>query len=68
MIWVRVTGLQVSNDIWCGNRRLKDLYPTVYFMAENRLAKVADYMEVSSNGVVWDPPILRTDAYDWEIP
>lgn len=28
-------------NIWCGNRPLKDLYPAVYFMVENQLAKDA---------------------------
>lgn len=54
-------------DIWCGSRPLKNLYPTVYLMAENHLAKAAEYMEVNANGVSWDP-ILRRNAYNWKIP
>lgn len=52
---------------WSGERPLKDIFPNVYLLAANRLAKVVDYMERSSNSVVWNP-MLRRAAFDWEIP
>lgn len=54
-------------DRWSGEWPLKETFPNVYFLAENRLAKVAKCMGRSSNSVVWNT-MLRRAAYDWEIP
>lgn len=39
-------------DKWREERPLKEIFPDVYFLAENRLAKAADYMDLISSFVV----------------
>lgn len=34
-------------DIWCGNKPLKDLFLAVYLLVENHLALAVKYMEVN---------------------
>lgn len=38
------------SNIWCGNMPLKHLFPAIYLMAENCLARVGDYMDTSLDG------------------
>lgn len=54
-------------DVWCGDRLLKFMFPDIYQLAENRLARVVDCMEPSFDKVFWCPT-LRRDVFDWELP
>jgi hypothetical protein len=39
------------DDIWCGDRTLKELYPGLFSIASFKEASIANNMEHSSNSV-----------------
>ena len=40
-------------DVWCGNEPLKDTFPNLYNIAQNKQAKVADYLSWHNDEKVW---------------
>lgn len=56
-----------GEDKWCEATPLKDVFRDIYLLAGNHAAKVVDYMEISSNSVLWSL-MLRRNVFDWELP
>jgi hypothetical protein len=53
-------------DLWCGDRTLKDAYPDLFNMASFKGASIADNMECSNGTIQWNVQFTRL-AHDWEI-
>jgi hypothetical protein len=61
-------GLKIRfwDDIWCGERALKEEYPGLFRIARLKEASVADNMERSSNSTQWNIQFTRL-IHDWEV-
>jgi hypothetical protein len=42
------------DDVWCGDRALKEEYPGLFSIARLKEASIADNMECSSNSIQWN--------------
>jgi hypothetical protein len=61
-------GSKVSfwHDIWCGDRPLKISYPTLFSIAQQQDAWVADHMQNQDGRTQWDV-IFTRPVQDWEV-
>jgi len=50
------------HDRWCEEGPLRDLFPSLYVLAVNRDASMADYYQNGPDGVVWSSVFIR-DAF-----
>jgi hypothetical protein len=53
-------------DIWCGDRALKDAFPVLHSIANNKGASIADNMEHSNGTIQWNIQFSRM-FHDWEV-
>jgi hypothetical protein len=53
-------------DIWCGDRALKEEYPGLFSIARLKEASIAENMEHSSNSIQWNIQFTRL-IHDWEV-
>ena len=53
-------------DVWCGEEALCSKYPSLFNLALNKEAKIADIWDRDSGGGNWAPTFLRP-LNDWEI-
>ena len=53
-------------DVWCGEEALCSKYPSLFNLALNKEAKIADIWDRDSGGGNWAPTFLRP-FNDWEI-
>ncbi|KAG2723320.1 hypothetical protein I3760_02G165000 [Carya illinoinensis] len=60
------TGIKFWRDIWCGEAALKDAFPTVFHVACEPEASVADFLVRSGDQVQWNVTFSRA-AQDWEV-
>ncbi|KAG2688934.1 hypothetical protein I3760_09G116400 [Carya illinoinensis] len=60
------TGIKFWKDIWCGEMALKDAFPTVFRVACDPKALVADFLVRSGDQAQWNVTFSRA-AQDWEI-
>jgi hypothetical protein len=54
------------DDIWCGERALKEEYPGLFSITRLKEASIADNMEHSSNSIQWNIQFTRL-IHDWEV-
>ena len=54
------------SDVWCGGEALRDRFPTLFNLATNKEAKVADIWDIREGDGCWSPTFLRA-LNDWEI-
>jgi hypothetical protein len=54
------------DDVWCGDRALKEAFPGLYSIACLKEASMADNMERSSNSIQWNIQFSRL-IHDWEV-
>jgi len=54
------------HDVWCEIEPLKHSFPDLYAIARNKEAYVADYLDLSSSFILWNPSFIRA-AHDWEL-
>jgi hypothetical protein len=52
-------------DIWCGDRALKEAFPGLFSIASYKEASIADNMEYSSGIIHWNIQFTRL-IHDWE--
>jgi hypothetical protein len=53
-------------DVWCGDRTLKEEFPGLYSIASFKDASIADSMEYSSESIQWNIQFSRL-IHDWEV-
>lgn len=53
-------------DSWCREGPLKDLFPTLYNIAQDKQALVSDYLTWHNEEMVWSVTPIRS-LQDWEI-
>jgi hypothetical protein len=53
-------------DIWCGDRALKEAFPGLFSIASYKEASIADNMEHSSGSIQWNIQFTRL-MHDWEV-
>ena len=53
-------------DVWCGGEALCAMFPSLYNLALNKEARVADIWESGNGAGCWSPTFLRS-LNDWEI-
>jgi hypothetical protein len=53
-------------DVWCGDRTLKEEFPGLYSIASVKDASIADNMEYSSESIQWNIQFSRL-IHDWEV-
>jgi hypothetical protein len=53
-------------DIWCGDRALKEAFPVLHSIATNKGASIADNMELSNGSIHWNIQFFRL-FHDWEV-
>ncbi|KAF8390326.1 hypothetical protein HHK36_024851 [Tetracentron sinense] len=58
--------IQFWLDVWCGQSRLKDDFVSIFSLALNKGASVAEYAERLGSNSVWCPR-LRRALNEWEI-
>lgn len=58
--------VKFREHIWCGDVRLRDAYPSIFRLAANGDAAVADYLKLEGDSVRWDVT-LRPEVVDWEL-
>ena len=54
------------SDVWCGGEALSIRFPTLFSLATNKEAKVADIWEMREGEGFWFPTFIRA-LNDWEI-
>jgi hypothetical protein len=54
------------DDVWCGDRALKEEFPGLFSIASLKEASIADNMEHSSNSIQWNIQFTRL-IHDWEV-
>ena len=54
------------SDVWCGGEALSNRFPTLFNLATNKEAKVADIWDIREGDGCWSPTFLRA-LNDWEI-
>ncbi|KAG2687140.1 hypothetical protein I3760_09G038400 [Carya illinoinensis] len=62
------TGSRIKfwRDVWCASRALKDLYPTLFQLARDKEASMAEVMEIEGGQFLWNINFSRA-AQDWEL-
>jgi hypothetical protein len=62
------SGERVSfwHDRWCGEGVMKDLFPTLYHIAQDKQALVSDYLTWHNEEMVWSVILIRA-LQDWEL-
>jgi hypothetical protein len=53
-------------DIWCGDRTLKEAFPLLFNLASLKGASIADNMERSNGVIQWNVQFTRL-FHDWEV-
>jgi hypothetical protein len=53
-------------DVWCGDRTLREEFPGLYSIASLKDASIADNMEYSSESIQWNVQFSRL-IQDWEV-
>jgi hypothetical protein len=55
------SGERVSfwHDRWCGEGVMKDLFPTLYHIAQDKQALVSDYLNWHNEEMVWSVTLIR---------
>uniref|UniRef100_A0A2N9ERP2 Reverse transcriptase zinc-binding domain-containing protein n=1 Tax=Fagus sylvatica TaxID=28930 RepID=A0A2N9ERP2_FAGSY len=54
------------SDLWCGDFALKEAFPALFSIAENKEAAVAEYMQRSHGNLQWEVKFVR-NLQDWEL-
>ena len=54
------------NDVWCGEEALSNSFPSLFNLALNKEAKVADIWDRSEGARCWSPTFLRP-LNNWEL-
>ena len=54
------------SDVWCGREALSVRFPTLFNLATNKEAKVADIWDIREGVGCWSPTFLRA-LNDWEF-
>jgi hypothetical protein len=54
------------DDVWCGERALKEEHPGLFSIARLKEASITDNMERSSNSIQWNIQFTRL-MHDWEV-
>jgi hypothetical protein len=54
------------DDVWCGDRVLKETFSGLFNIARFKEASIADNMERSSNSIEWNIQFTRL-IHDWEV-
>ena len=53
-------------DQWCEEGVLKGLFPAIYSIAQDKQAKVANYLSWHNDDMVWSVNVVRS-LQDWEV-
>ena len=53
-------------DSWCEECVLKGLFPALYNIAQDKQAKVSDYLTWHNDEMVWSVNLVRS-LQDWEV-
>ena len=62
----RGTQVRFWHDTWCGNVTLKTAFLSLFRIALDKDASVADNMAISSDSTQWSVRFIRV-AQDWEM-
>ncbi|KAF5471044.1 hypothetical protein F2P56_011519 [Juglans regia] len=62
----RGTRIRFWHDIWCGDVALENAFPSLYRIASDKKASVADNMSISANSFHWSVSFSRV-VQDWEV-
>ncbi|KAG6705367.1 hypothetical protein I3842_07G176000 [Carya illinoinensis] len=54
------------SDVWCDNRALQDLFPSLFQLASAKDVSMADVLETSGGHTHWNVTFSRA-AQDWEV-
>jgi hypothetical protein len=54
------------DDIWCGERALKEEFPSLFSIARFKEASIANNMEPSNISIQWNIQFTRL-LHDWEV-
>ena len=54
------------HDRWYGAGVMKDLFPTLYHIAQDKQALMSDYLTWHNEEMVWSVPLIRA-LQDWEL-
>ena len=54
------------DDVWCGDRALKDAFPSLFNIAKFQEVSIADNVERSNGAVQWNIQFTRL-IHDWEV-
>jgi hypothetical protein len=66
MILVRARRFAFWDDVWCGDRALKEEYPSLFNIARFKEASIVDNMERSSDSIQLNIQFTRL-IHDWEV-
>ncbi|KAE8709200.1 hypothetical protein F3Y22_tig00110332pilonHSYRG01083 [Hibiscus syriacus] len=58
--------VQFWHDVWLGSAPLKDRFPRLFALSNNREGKVAEFTLHNDSGWVWDIQ-MRRNLVDWEV-
>lgn len=58
--------VKIWEDVWCGERSLKQDFPDMFRLAADPTAVVASNFSIQGNVIVWSP-VLRPDLFHREI-
>ena len=60
--------IRFCDDIWCGNRPLKNVFPDLYLISSNRKANIVSFLthQVSGSRPEWNVTSTR-NFNDWEV-
>jgi hypothetical protein len=66
-IFVQFIQLRVGNGrrvkfwehVWCGDKSLRDAFPSIYHLACDREASVSEYLQIVEGHIVWDIRLWR---------
>ena len=58
--------IRFLDDIWCGDRALKEDFPGLFIIASLKEASIADNMECSNGIIQWNIQFTRL-LHDWEV-
>ena len=52
---------------WIGERLLKDLFRSLYFLAQDREASVTNFRVQGTNSLIWMPVLVRDGFTDDDV-
>jgi len=55
------------HDRWCDDTPLRDMFPSLFVLADNRDASIADYWDRDSGTIVWVPIFVRDGFIDDDV-